>query len=107
MIPIEASFFATADPATLLFTGAMADDILEKATPSFIENEFLQDDVNKFAWLVRSGHSQSAVWFRRRIINWSRAGDTERFLSPLGLGDELAGGARHADGLLGLSLPAS
>jgi hypothetical protein len=41
VIPIDVSFFATVDPATLLFTGAIADDILDKATPRFIENEFL------------------------------------------------------------------
>src|SRR5260370_35627049 len=42
VIPFDVSFFATADPATLLFTGAIADDILEEVTPQFIENEFLQ-----------------------------------------------------------------
>src|SRR5579885_2218837 len=54
VLAIDVSFFATADPATLLFTGAIADDIREKATPQFIENEFLQDDVNKFVGLARS-----------------------------------------------------
>ncbi|HEY7093884.1 MAG TPA: hypothetical protein VH393_11930, partial [Ktedonobacterales bacterium] len=42
VIPLEASFFATVDPATLLFTSAMADDVLAKVSPQFIENEFLQ-----------------------------------------------------------------
>ena len=32
-IPVDASFFATADPATLLFTGAVLDDVLTQATP--------------------------------------------------------------------------
>ncbi len=54
VIPINVSFFTTADPATLLFTGAVVDDILARATPQFIENEFLHDDVNKFSWLARS-----------------------------------------------------
>ena len=54
VIPIDVFFFATADPATLLFTGVMVDEVLERATPQFIENEFLKDDVNKFSWLARS-----------------------------------------------------
>ncbi len=33
LIPIDVSFFATADPATLLFTGAVVDDVLAQATP--------------------------------------------------------------------------
>jgi hypothetical protein len=33
IIPIDASFFATADPATLLFTGAVVDDVLTRHYP--------------------------------------------------------------------------
>ena len=32
VIPIDLSFFTTADPATLLFTGAVVDDILMRTT---------------------------------------------------------------------------
>jgi hypothetical protein len=53
-MPIDAYFFATADPATLLFTGAVVDDVLARATPQFLQNEFLQEDVNKFTRLARS-----------------------------------------------------
>src|SRR4028119_1738723 len=53
LIPIDLSFFATADPATLLFTSAVVDDVLARATPQFLENEFLQDDSVKFASLTR------------------------------------------------------
>ena len=41
VIPIDVFFFTTADPATLLFTGAVVDEILERATPLFLQNEFL------------------------------------------------------------------
>jgi DNA-binding CsgD family transcriptional regulator len=88
VIPIEASFFATVDPATLLFTSAISDNILQQVAPQFIENEFLQDDVNKFAALARSGlpigglvqmtHQHLEQSLRYREI-----------LAPLGLGDEL------------------
>src|SRR5579859_7686489 len=54
VIPIDVFFFTTVDPATLLFTGAVVDEILARVTPQFIENEFLHDDVNKFSWLARS-----------------------------------------------------
>jgi DNA-binding CsgD family transcriptional regulator len=54
VIPLDVSFFTTADPATLLFTGAVVDEVLARATAQFIENEFLQEDVNKFAWMARN-----------------------------------------------------
>src|ERR671933_2422698 len=54
LIPIDASFFATADPATLLFTSAVVDDVLASATRQFLENEFLKDDSVKFASLARA-----------------------------------------------------
>ena len=50
-IPTDVSFFATADPATLLFTSAVRDEVLAQATPQFLEREFLQDDPVKFARL--------------------------------------------------------
>src|SRR5918911_310951 len=53
-IPVDVSFFATADPATLLFTSAVADDVLARATSQFLENEFLKDDSVKFAGLARA-----------------------------------------------------
>jgi hypothetical protein len=52
-IPTDVSFFATADPATLLFTSAIRDDVLAQATPQFLEREFLRDDPVKFAQLAR------------------------------------------------------
>ena len=54
VIPIANSFFSTTDPATLLLTEAVVDDFLLRAKPQFIENEYLQNDVNKLTWLVRS-----------------------------------------------------
>ncbi len=88
VIPIDVSFFTTIDPATLLFTGAVVDEILVGATPQFIDNEFLQNDVNKLAWMARSNTS---------VINLvqSTHGELERsqryreILAPLALGDEL------------------
>lgn len=88
VVPIDLAFFTTTDPATLLFTGAVVDDILMRATSQFIENEFLQNDVNKLAWMAKSNTS---------VINLVQAtrGELERsqryreILAPLALGDEL------------------
>ncbi len=88
VMPIDACYFATADPATLLFTGAVVDEVLAPATPQFLRNEFLQEDANKFRGLARS---------RRPIGSLGEAtgGTLERspryreILAPLALGDEL------------------
>jgi hypothetical protein len=54
VMTVDAAFFATVDPATLLFTSAYADAPLAAATPLFLENEFGQADVNKFSSLALS-----------------------------------------------------
>lgn len=88
VIPIDVSFFTTADPATLLFTGAVADEILERATPLFIENEFLQDDVNKFSQLARTPNPVGTLNLatERELKRSPRYTD---ILAPMALGDEL------------------
>ena len=97
IVPFDAAFCATVDPATLLFTGAALRDIPWESTPRFLANEFLEDDVNKFRslaaapspvdWLDRATQHRRATSVRYREI-----------MAPLGLGDELrvafrAGGA--------------
>ncbi len=88
VIPIDVFFFTTADPATLLFTGVMVDEVLERATPQFIENEFLKDDVNKFSWLARSTTPVgSLIQATGRELEQSPR--YQEILAPLALGDEL------------------
>jgi DNA-binding CsgD family transcriptional regulator len=85
---VDAAFFATVDPVTLLFTMAVAEDPLGAATPLFLDNEFGRDDVNKFAALSGSAD---------RVASLDRATRGDRSVSPryreimapLGLGDEL------------------
>lgn len=88
VIPFDLYFFSTADPATLLFTGAMIDETLERVTPQFLENEFLQDDVNKFSWLARNATSVGSLIqaAQREGIQSPRY---QEILAPLALGDEL------------------
>ena len=88
LIPVDASFFATADPATLLFTSAVLDDMLAQATAQFVENEFLMDDSVKFARLARGGspvHSLSVATGGKLALSPRY----QEILAPLELGDEL------------------
>ncbi len=88
VIPIDVFFFTTADPATLLFTGAVVDDILERATPQFLENEFLHDDVNKFSWLARNATPIGGL-SRATQYELEQSQRYRDILAPLALGDEL------------------
>ena len=88
VVPIDAAFFATVDPATLLFTSATADEPLGTATALFIENEFGRPDVNKFSALADSHPHVSTLdqaTFGKRFAS-PRYRD---IMAPLSLGDEL------------------
>ena len=88
VIPIDLSFFTTADPATLLFTGAVVDDLLMRTTSEFIANEFLHTDVNKFAWMARSNTPVMSL-VEATQGELSRSQRYREILAPLALGDEL------------------
>ena len=88
ILPLEAVFCATVDPATLLFTSAVLEEIPPDSTPRFLANEFLAEDVNKF----------KALAHRRFPVDWldhATGGDRtaspryREIMAPLGLGDEL------------------
>lgn len=88
IVPVAATFFASVDPATLLFTSATAQDPLGPATPLFLDNEFGHPDVNKFAALARAADPVTSL---DRATKGHRA-DSARYreiMAPLGLGDEL------------------
>ncbi len=88
VIPIDAFWCATVDPATLLFTGSLIEGIPESVTPAFLANEFLHDDANKFAHLaggvpaVRSLHDATGG-------DLAASARYREILAPLGWGDEL------------------
>jgi DNA-binding CsgD family transcriptional regulator len=87
-VGIDAFWCATADPATELFTSAIREEIPDEATPRFLTNEFLQDDVNKFAALAVGGQPVNSLYA-------ATGGEPERspryrdILVPMGFGDEL------------------
>src|SRR5664280_199632 len=87
-VSIDAAFFATVDPTTLLFTSALAEDPLASVTAQFLDNEYGRDDVNKFAHLAASADKVSS-------LDGATGGDrsvSPRYrdiLTPLELGDEI------------------
>lgn len=88
LVPIDAVFFATVDPATLLFTSAMADEPLGSATEHFMDNEFGRADVNKFAALAASALPVSSL--DRATTGHRQVSPRYReIMAPLSLGDEL------------------
>src|SRR5215207_5938965 len=87
-IPVDVSFFATADPATLLFTSAVVDDVLARATGEFLENEFLRDDSVKFTSLARGRSPVNSLGVATKG-ELARSARYQEILEPLELGDEL------------------
>ncbi|MCU1456336.1 MAG: LuxR family transcriptional regulator [Actinomycetia bacterium] len=88
IVSIDAVFFATVDPATVLFTSAIAEEPLRAATPLFLDNEFARADVNKFAALASSPERVGSLDHATR----GKRAESPRYrevLAPLGLGDEL------------------
>lgn len=88
LMSIDAAFFATADPETLLFTGAYAEEALAPAGALFMDNEFGTRDVNRFATLATSPTRVATLdeATRGERMSSSRYRDIMR---PIGLGDEL------------------
>jgi DNA-binding CsgD family transcriptional regulator len=88
LIPAAAYFWATTDPATILATNAVSEEVPEAAHPLLWANEFLDDDVNKFVHLARAerpvGHLYGVT--ARRAMQSVR--HREIFM-PIGFGDEL------------------
>ncbi len=96
VVPFDAAFVATADPETLLFTGGWSDAPLDTVAAQFMENEFGQPDVNKFAALATGSRHVGSLDLATR----SDRAASERYrqiMNPLGLGDELRA-ALVADG---------
>jgi DNA-binding CsgD family transcriptional regulator len=87
-VPFDAAFWATLDPATLLFTRGHQEDIPPDTAAYFVRNEYDDDDVNRWTTLAQD---RAGV----RSLAQVTEGDMERsprfreIFRPLGLGDEL------------------
>jgi hypothetical protein len=88
VVPVDALWWAAADPATLLFTRSYREELPEESGPYFVENEFLHDDVNKWTDLARD---PSGVRTLMQATD-GRPARSDRYrdiFAPLGLQDEL------------------
>src|SRR5919202_6782370 len=88
LIPLDVSFFATADPATLLYTSVVRDDALARATPQFLEREFLKDDPIKFVRLARGRSPVDSLGMATKGV-LAHSPRYQEILAPMDLGDEL------------------
>jgi DNA-binding CsgD family transcriptional regulator len=87
-VPVDALWWATVDPATLLYTQAYREELPSDTGPYFVDNEFLRDDVNKWAELAgdRSGVRTLVAATDGKLVLSPRYRD---IFEPLGLADEL------------------
>src|SRR5919107_5339596 len=104
VMTIDAAFFATADPETLLFTGAHSEDPLIATAPLFLDNELSGRDFNPFPELVRApGHVRSLDTATRSA--WG-ASPRYRDIMPDRARRRAARGPGRRRPLLGLPVPA-
>jgi DNA-binding CsgD family transcriptional regulator len=88
VIPCDYNFFSTTDPATQLFTSAVLDETPTPTLVQFLENEFLQEDFNKFLALQRQ-RQPVGVLSEQTQHDLTRSQRYRDILAPLALGDEL------------------
>jgi DNA-binding CsgD family transcriptional regulator len=101
VVPVDALWWATCDPATLLFTQAFREGIPDQMIPYFVDNEFQGHDVNRWTDLAQDPSGMGTL---------ARATDGDLHLSarfrdlfsPLGLGDEMRTVLRTGDACWGL-----
>lgn len=89
MIPFDYAYFSATDPATQLGTSS----VLAEEPPSwcmsvFLENEFLQEDFNKFSDMVRH-HHPVGILSEATGNELHRSHRYREMLMPMGMEDEL------------------
>jgi DNA-binding CsgD family transcriptional regulator len=87
-VPFDAAFWASVDPATLLLTQPHQQEIPPDSIPYFIQNEYLDDDVNKWTSLARDDVGVRTLAEVTDGIMEASPRYRDIF-QPLGLGDEL------------------
>lgn len=90
VVPVDALWWAAADPATLLFTRSYREELPEESGPYFVENEFLHDDVNKWTDLARDASGVRTL-MKATDGHPARSDRYRDIFAPLGLQDELRG----------------
>lgn len=87
-VPVDALWWATADPATLLFTGTYQEEIPDRTRPYFLENEFIADDVNKWVDVAAEPEGVRTL-VAATVGTMSTSARYNDIFHPLGLGDEM------------------
>jgi DNA-binding CsgD family transcriptional regulator len=87
-VPFDAAFWAIADPSTLLFTAPYQQGIPAETIPYFIQNEFFDEDVNKWTALARDRTGVGTL-ARATAGDLTASARYRDVFEPLGLGDEL------------------
>ena len=88
IVPVDAAFFATVDPVTMIFTSAVSEEPLLDAAPAFLENEIAGADVNRFTDLAVSANPVGSLDRATAGDRW-RSPRYREVMAPLQLGDEL------------------
>jgi DNA-binding CsgD family transcriptional regulator len=88
VLPVDAVWWAAADPATYLFTSAYRQAIPVDSTAYFVDNEFLRDDFNKWTELA-GGRAGVRTLVQATDGSLSRSARYRDVFEPLGLGDEM------------------
>ena len=85
IVSVDAAFFATVDPATMLYTSVLTEEPLFEARALFLDNEFGRADVNKFTELAAAADHVSSL---DRATSGNRRFSPRYFevMAPLGLG---------------------
>ena len=99
-VPVDALWWASADPATLLFTRSYREELPESSGRYFVENEFLHQDVNKWTELARDATGVGTLM----QATGGRPASSDRYrdiFAPLGLQDELRAVLRIRDACWG------
>jgi DNA-binding CsgD family transcriptional regulator len=100
-VPIDAVWWATSDPATLLFTQAFREGIPDRTIPYFVDNEFLATDVNQWTALAQD-HDGVGTLAGATEGNLEASARFRDVFQPLGLGDELRAVLRSGGSCWGL-----
>ena len=99
-VPVDALWWASADPATLLFTRSYREELPESPGPYFVENEFLHQDVNKWTDLARDPAGVRTL-VQATGGHPARSDRYRDIFAPLGLQDELRAVLRIRDSCWG------
>ena len=87
-MPVDAAFVSAVDPATMLFTQLLYQEMPVEVAPQFLSNEFTEPDVAKFRSIAAA--RDPVEWLDRATRGvWQDSTRYRTILRPLGLGDEL------------------